>query len=90
MFLCNKTYFNINSEIINDIDLPYNHFYLWWSMFLGCQTFSGSLGRYFVGSQFGIILINILQMPVYIFVRWVYIFGQGFSTKAKTLVPHEQ
>lgn len=47
MFLCNKTYFNINSEIINDIDLPYNHFYLWWSMFVGCQTFSGSLRRNF-------------------------------------------
>ena len=33
-------------------------------MFVGSQNFSGSRGRNFVGSKFGIILINIKQMLV--------------------------
>lgn len=44
----------------------WNHFYWWGSRYVGSQIIPGSLGRHFVGSVIGIILINIKKMLLYV------------------------
>lgn len=58
----------------------------------GKPNFPGSWRRNFVGSVIRIILINIKQMIVHVYNKfvWMEIHGQGLPTMPRTLVPHEQ
>lgn len=53
------------TENKSDIELPWNHFYLWGSMFVVSRNFPSSLECNFVVSVIRVILIIIKQMIVY-------------------------
>lgn len=57
-------------------------------MFVGSQNLPVSWERNFVGSKFGIILMNIKQM-LYIRLLGCKFVGKGFQRKPQTSVPHE-
>lgn len=55
-------------------------------MFVDGQNFSGLWGRNFVGTKIEIVLLNIEQILVYMFIgMWIY--GQGLPMKATTPGP---